>query len=91
LKERSEAITYLLTIEETNDSLEQSLRSIKGVTEVKKDEEKPSCYVITFKKEQTNTNAVLKTVLDCGCCIVSFNEKVRQLSQAFMDLTRIGM
>jgi hypothetical protein len=46
---------------------------------------------VTFHRKQTDPNALLRATLDCGAQILGFQEILRQLNQAFMDLTEPGV
>jgi hypothetical protein len=46
---------------------------------------------VTFHKKQTDPNALLRATLDCGAQILGFQEVLRQLNEAFMDLTEPGV
>jgi hypothetical protein len=46
---------------------------------------------VSFNKTQTDPNLLLRTALDTGVKILGFQENVRHLNQAFMDLTEPGV
>jgi ABC-2 type transport system ATP-binding protein len=48
-------------------------------------------YTLTFDRAQLPVNAILQTVLGAGGEVVSCQEDVKHLNQAFMDLTEPGV
>ena len=70
--------------------VEALLRGTPGVTGVVKTDGQPR-YHLSFNRDQTDTNALLRAVIESGCRIVGFQEDVRHLNQAFMDLTDPGV
>ena len=85
-----ETADYLLTLGEEHPSLEAALRKVNGVLEVTKLSKAPQ-YRISFHRKQTDLTLLLRTALDSGAQILGFQEMVRQLNQAFMDLTEPGV
>jgi len=81
---------YLLTLAEENPGVETALRNVAGVLELTKSE-KASQYRIGFDRQATDPNQLLRVALDAGARILGFQESVRQLNQAFMDLTEPGV
>lgn len=81
---------YMLTLSIETVGLEAALRQVNGVTEVNRPSKAPQ-YRITFQKKVTDPNLLLRTALDAGTQIVGFHEILRQLNQAFMDLTEPGV
>ena len=69
---------------------EELLRQVPGVTEVVRTDGQPR-YHISFERDQTDTNALLRAVIEGGGQIMGFQEDVRHLNQAFMDLTDPGV
>ena len=82
--------TYRLTPASDEPDLEKRLRGLKGVVLAEKIEGTPE-YRISFDWTETDTNALLRGVLDLGVAIVSFTKDQRHLNQAFMDLTERGV
>jgi len=66
------------------------LRIVSGVIEVTKPAKAPQ-YRVSFQRKQTDTNLLLRAALDSGAQILGFQEIVRHLNQAFMDLTEPGV
>jgi ABC-2 type transport system ATP-binding protein len=85
-----EIADYLLTLAEDHPGAETALRNVNGVLEVAKPAKAPQ-YRISFHRKQADPNLLLRTALDSGAQILGFQEMVRQLNQAFMDLTEPGV
>ena len=85
-----ETADYLLTLAEENPVLEDALRKISGVDEVTKPAKAPQ-YRVRFQRKQTDPNLLLRAALDSGAQILGFQEIVRHLNEAFMDLTEPGV
>jgi ABC-2 type transport system ATP-binding protein len=85
-----ETADYLLTLAEDHPGAEAALQNVSGVIKVTKPA-KASQYRISFQKKQTDPNLLLRAALDSGARILGFQESVRQLNQAFMDLTEPGV
>jgi ABC-2 type transport system ATP-binding protein len=85
-----ELADYLLTLAEEHPGAETALRSVAGVVEVTKPAKAPQ-YRISFHRQQMDPNRLLRAALDSGAQITGFQEIVRHLNQAFMDLTEPGV
>jgi len=85
-----ETADYLLSLAEDHPAAEAALRKVSGVIEVTKPAKGPQ-YRVSFHKQQTDPNLLLRAVLDSGAQILGFQEIVRHLNQAFMDLTEPGV
>ncbi len=81
--------TYVVTLRERMDAGEQ-LQSLPGVLSATAVEGKPA-WSVSFDRELTDTNTLLRGVLDLGLPLASFNEDRKHLNQAFMDLTEQGV
>lgn len=81
--------TYVLTFREHVDAAEQ-LKSLPGVLTATALEGKPS-WAVSFDRALTDTNTLLRGVLDLGLPVASFTEDRKHLNQAFMDLTERGV
>jgi ABC-2 type transport system ATP-binding protein len=81
---------YLLTLAEEHAGVAAALRMVRGVVEVMQPAKAPQ-YRITFQKKETDPNLLLRAALECGAKILGFQENVRHLGQAFMDLTEPGV
>ena len=82
--------TYLLCVGGEWPDLERRLGELPGIVTAVRLDGRPD-YRIAFDWTTTDTNAVLRSVLDMGVKIVSFTEDRRHLNDAFMDLTRGGL
>jgi ABC-2 type transport system ATP-binding protein len=85
-----ETVDYLLSLAEDHPDTEGVLRKVNGVVGVIKAPKAPQ-YRVSFQRAQTDPNALLRAMLDSGAHILGFQEIVRQLNQAFMDLTEPGV
>src|SRR5579862_7488082 len=85
-----EAVDYLLSLAKDEPGVEQVLRQVPGVTQVAKVENSLQ-YRVRVHRTQTDINALLRAVLDQGAPVIGFQEVVRQLNQAFLDLTEAGV
>ena len=81
--------TYRLVVGGEWPDLEQRLGELKGIVRVERVDGRPE-FRIAFDWTATDTNALLRNVLDMGVTIVSFTEERRHLNEAFMDLTQGG-
>ena len=85
-----ETVDYLLSLAEDHPEVEATLRKINGVTDVKKNEKVPQ-YRVSFQRKETDPNTLIRATLDAGAQMLGFQEIVRHLNQAFMDLTEPGV
>jgi ABC-2 type transport system ATP-binding protein len=85
-----ETVDYLLSLVEDHPNVEAALQKVAGVLSVTKPGKAPQ-YRVSFHRKQTDPNTLLRAVLDSGAQILGFQEIVRQLNQAFMDLTEPGV
>ena len=85
-----ETAEYLLTLAEEHPDVEAALRKVGGVIGVTKAEKAPQ-YRLNFHRKETDPNLLLRAALESGARILGFQEVVRQLNQAFMDLTEPGV
>jgi ABC-2 type transport system ATP-binding protein len=91
LNQRDGEVTqYLLTLVEDHPDTETALKNISGVAEVSKLGGAPQ-YRVSFQRKQITPHDLLRATFNCGAQIVSFQENVRHLNQAFMDLTEPGV
>jgi ABC-2 type transport system ATP-binding protein len=90
LTEQGEICSYVLSLSCENEACEEALRKTEGVREVKKDEGEPR-YTVIFNRSETSTGAILQAVLANGGEVVSFQEDIKHLNEAFMDLTEPGV
>ena len=80
-----------LGVADANTISEAELAKLPGMTRVTPPLPNEARYTLTFDRAQVSPNAVLRAVLEAGGEVVSFAEDVKQLNQAFMDLTEPGV
>jgi ABC-2 type transport system ATP-binding protein len=81
---------YRLVLAAHIPGIDEQLKGLPGVLQVEQVEELPE-YTISFNAAETDTNSLLRGILDCNVPIVSFTEEKKHLNQAFMDLTERGV
>ena len=81
---------YRLRFDDEPADIESQLKQLAGVLEVQRSEGKPE-YRITIDREKTDQNTLLRSVLDLGAPVMSFQRDQRHLNEAFMDLTERGV
>jgi ABC-2 type transport system ATP-binding protein len=79
-----ETADYLLTLAEEHPGAEAALRKVTKPA-------KAPQYRVSFQRKQTDPNLLLRAALDSGARILGFQEMVRHLNEAFMDLTEPGV
>lgn len=82
--------TYRLAVGGEWPELERRLGELPGVVSAERIDGSPQ-YRVAFDWTATDTNRLLRGVLDMGVSIVSFTEDRRHLNEAFMDLTQGGL
>ena len=87
---QAEHPVYRLRLEEDVPEFEARLSQLPGVMEVVRSDGKPE-FRISFNREQTDQNVLLRSVLDAGASVMSFQRDQRHLNEAFMDLTERGV
>ena len=80
---------YMLTLAEPHLPTEAALRMLEGMS-VRREDGAPR-YSLLFDKTKLPLNMILRTVLDSGGQVASLQEDVKQLNEAFMDLTEPGV
>ena len=81
---------YLIELANPHAGAAAALAALDGVTSVEPVEGKPSMRV-AVDRERIGANALLQTVIQSGAEIAAFSEDLKQLNQAFMDLTEPGV
>jgi len=89
-QEKSALAGYHLRVAGDETGLEEALAGLEGVASVKRDGAQP-VFRLNLDESVTDTNAVLKAVLDSGVRIVAFQPDAAELRKAFMDLTTPGV
>ncbi len=72
------------------DDLAPDLLAIPGVTEAKKDDDRPG-WLVTFDRDVIPVNDILGGVIALGLPVVGFAEEKKHLNRAFMELTSGGV
>lgn len=83
--------TYQLTLAVENPAVSDALAKLAGMQRVLPPLPNEPRYALTFDRGQLPLNTILQTALSAGAQIVSFSEDVKQLNQAFMELTEPGV
>ena len=81
---------YLIELANPHAGAAAALAALDGVTSVEPVEGKPSMRV-AVDRERIGANALPQTVIQSGAEIAAFSEDLKQLNQAFMDLTEPGV
>lgn len=84
-------VGYVLTLAAEHAALLPALTALPGVTAARQMEGEQPRYNVQFDKTQLAPNAVLQAALSCQAPIVAFQEDVKHLNDAFMDLTDPGV
>lgn len=82
---------YILTLATEHTGLLQTLSALPGVTAARQMEAGEFRYSVQFDKTRIGPNAVLHAALSVEAQIVAFQEDVKHLNDAFMDLTDPGV
>ena len=83
-------VVYEVSLAEDVEGVQATFARIQGVSSVQKNDGDHG-YLIRFDPSQTDTNAVLRGLLDSGASVLSFKQAQRHLNEAFMDLTEPGV
>jgi len=81
---------YVFTLDDHHTVDIESIGSINGVIEANLMPDGNGVQIV-FDTGQTDTQMVLRTLLDMGLPVESFRPDRRHLNQAFMDLTEAGL
>jgi ABC-2 type transport system ATP-binding protein len=90
LYRRGDRASYVVALREENPPTEKALQELDGMLSVER-MDGDATYRITFDMRTTDTNAVVKAVMESGGHLASFREGVRKLSEAFLELTEPGV
>jgi ABC-2 type transport system ATP-binding protein len=82
---------YLLTLGNEHAPLLPAVSALSGVGLAKQVEPGIPRYLVQFDKTAASPNSILQAALACGAQIVAFQEDVKALNDAFMDLTDPGV
>jgi ABC-2 type transport system ATP-binding protein len=84
-----DTVNYLLALAVEHPEVEAALKKVNGVMEVTQPVK--AQYQVTLHRRETDLNLLLRTVIESGAQVVGFQEVVRHLNEAFMDLTEPGV
>lgn len=90
LYRRGDRASYVVALREENPPTEKALEELDGMLSVERMDGEAT-FRITFDMRTTDTNAIVKAVMDSGGHLASFREGVRKLSEAFLELTEPGV
>ena len=90
LSQRGDVAAYVLTLEAAVPDLAEQLAAREGITSIEQSDGKAT-YRLSFDTRVTDANAVLRAAMDAGARVASFREDMRQLTDAFMELTEPGV
>ena len=90
VKQQSHEGAYRIVLEALTSPVEDALRALPGVVSLVVDEEE-GAYRVKMESHPANPNQLLEAVFTNGGRLRSFREDVKELSEAFMDLTQSGV
>ncbi|MFT4640268.1 MAG: ABC-2 type transport system ATP-binding protein [Verrucomicrobiales bacterium] len=90
VKDQSEEGAYRIEVAELIPEVESAIKALTGFMSLET-VERDKVYRVRMTVDRTNGNRLLETVFSNGGELVSFREDVKQLSEAFMDLTQPGV
>ena len=82
--------TYRLRLEEDQPDLQDRLCELRGVVEANTDGRRAE-YRVSYDPSQTDTNSLLRDVLQLGVSILSFTRDGKHINEAFLELTDGGI
>jgi ABC-2 type transport system ATP-binding protein len=86
-----DTVSYLLTLAVEHEGAAEALRKLPGMVSVTPPLPSVARYTITFNAKQLSGNIILQTAIAHGAAVVGWQEEVKQLNEAFMDLTEPGV
>ncbi len=90
VKEQSQDGVYKVELEEAKPEVEAALRQLPGLVDLQVDERAP-IYRVELTANPANPQRVVETVFAHGGALKAFREDMKELSEAFMDLTQPGV
>jgi ABC-2 type transport system ATP-binding protein len=81
---------YIVELAEPHAAAAEFVAKLPGVHRVAPIDGKPG-FRVSIDRSQTSPNHILSTIIHSGGIIASFSEDLKQLNQAFMDLTEPGV
>jgi ABC-2 type transport system ATP-binding protein len=91
LSHTPEVAVYLLVLAAPHPDAEAALSRLEGVRKVTQLEEDEASYRLVLDRGEISTSTILRTVLDSGGEVESFQVDAKKLGQAFMSLTTPGV
>jgi ABC-2 type transport system ATP-binding protein len=82
---------YVITLGAEHPPFVTALTALPGVTRVQQTIDGDARYTVEFDPATLTPNAILQAALAAGASITAFQEDVKHLNQAFMDLTEPGV
>ncbi len=89
--ETSESATCALTLTAEHPASIDALAQLPGMTSVAALVPSVPRYTLVFDRQKLAVNTILQTALATGAQIAGFEPEMKQLNQAFMDLTEPGV
>jgi len=90
LSGEGDTATYRLALAADCPAAAEAIQRTPGVAGIAKLDEAP-VYRVTFSRSQVSTNQILAIALQANAHVLAFEKDVRELSEAFMDLTEPGV
>ncbi len=90
VKDQSAEGAYRIELESPIPELEAALRALPGIVSLEAEAEE-NVYRIKMTSDPSNPKRLLETVFSLGGHLISFREDLKELSEAFMDLTQPGV
>jgi ABC-2 type transport system ATP-binding protein len=82
---------FVITLAAEHPPLVSALSALPGITRVEQTANGEARYTVEFDPAALTPNAILHAALAAGASITAFQEDVKHLNQAFMDLTEPGV
>ena len=82
---------FAITLAAEHPPLVAAMTALPGVTRVQQTVNGEARYTVDFDPAALTPNAILQAALASGASITAFQEDVKHLNQAFMDLTEPGV
>lgn len=89
-QDRGAVVSYKLVLRQPHAELEEKLKALPGVEDVKLDNDSRG-FTIKINEKSGKQHDIMSTVIECNAEVVEFREETKHLNQAFMDLTKAGV
>lgn len=90
LENHTEYPTYRIRLDGAGEGTVDRLKGLEGVLMAEPIEGRLE-YRVSFDPARTDTNTLLRNLLDAGLTVIGFSKDQRHLNEAFMDLTERGV